>query len=452
MSTNLQNSIWPNAGGTLGQIKVQIPTGTTNDTIKWPTGDALVNYFVFNKGKLVGFVDTKALVANDSKTTTFPYEYVNISLPSIAEGEMTYNYDQCTYVILNGEVLKGEIPTDVDIITKKYAGCKTVNDIKAVDPNYLTNDIVNGVWKEGLADLVDASVGDEDGMFSYSNLAEISSNLSSLTVGSGMFKGTNLTYFDIDLHNLNNGSQMFRGCKNLTSFSSNLSKVTNGSHMFEHTNLESFSSNLSKVTDGGSMFYQCSNLKSFTSDLRSLTNGSSMFGGCTKLTTFSADLRSLTDAWNMFYACYLNTASVKNIADTINPTGNGETIDIGIGKISLSTEDESYLQQIRNKGWYVYANCNGYPDGYYAYAASASLASSLSTLDETGESEMFAPLPYWAKPFNADEKRARYVDSEGNFYNILGGHYIYVDDPETYGMFTSLEDAAAQMRLTKIEK
>ena len=133
MSTNLQNSIWPNAGGTLGQIKVQIPTGTANDP--WPTGDALVHNFVFNKGKLVGFVDTKALIANSSKTTTFPYEYVNISLPSIAEGEMTYNYDQCAYFILNGEVLKGDIPTDEDleIITKKYAGCKTLDDIKAID-------------------------------------------------------------------------------------------------------------------------------------------------------------------------------------------------------------------------------------------------------------------------------------------------------------------------------
>ena len=91
MSSNLQNSIWPNEGGTLGEIKVQIPDGVTTP---WPTGDALVHNFVYHKGELVGLVDTKALIANDSKSTTFPYEYVNISLPSIAEGEMTYNYDQ----------------------------------------------------------------------------------------------------------------------------------------------------------------------------------------------------------------------------------------------------------------------------------------------------------------------------------------------------------------------
>jgi hypothetical protein len=87
MSSNLQNSIWPNESGTLGQNKVQIPDGVTTT---WPTGDALVHNFVYHNGKLVGFVDTKALIANDSKTSTFPYDYVNISLPSIAEGEMTY--------------------------------------------------------------------------------------------------------------------------------------------------------------------------------------------------------------------------------------------------------------------------------------------------------------------------------------------------------------------------
>ena len=154
----LENSIWPNTNGKLGKIKVQIPDGVTT---KWPEGDAIIGNFVYDKGKLVGFVDTKALIANSSKTTTFPYEYVNISLPSIAEGEMTYNYDQCVYFVLNGEILKGDVPTneELEIITKKYAGCKTVADIIAVDPNYLTNDIVNGVWSEGLGDLEDASMG-----------------------------------------------------------------------------------------------------------------------------------------------------------------------------------------------------------------------------------------------------------------------------------------------------
>ena len=390
MSSNLQNSIWPNAGGTLGQNKVQIPDGIN---VTWPEGDVLVGNFVYNKGKLVGFVDTKALIANSSKTTTFPYDYVNISLPSIAEGEMTYNYDQCAYVVLNGEVLKGDVPTNDDLeeINFKYMGCKTVADIKAVDPNYLTNDIVDGDWIESLADLEIGGNGRYDG---------------------GMF--------------------------------------------FYCAQLQSFTSDLSKLTDGNNMFYQCSNLKSFDADLSSLTNGFGMFAYNSVFGEFISDLSSLTDGGSMFDECKLNTASIKNIADTINTVTNRPLLTLGIANYSPSEEENIYLTQIYNKGWKIYVNGYGNlftpPAGDYGYTASASLASSLTTLDETGESEMFAPKPYWAKPFPATQENARYIDSEGNFYNILGAQFIYVDDPETYGMFINEDDAAAQMRLTKIEK
>ena len=229
MSSNLQNSIWPNADGALGQNKVQIPDGV-NTT--WPEGDALVQDFVFNEGKLVGFVDTKALIANSSKTTIFPYEYVNISLPSIAEGEMTYNHDQCAYFVLNGEVIKGDIPTNDDLegITKKYAGCKTVADIKAVDPEYLTNDIIYGVWKQSLADLEQGGNGEYNG---------------------GMFYGCrNLTTFNCDLSSLTNGKWMFYMCTNLTTFNCDLPSLTDGWSMFYDSNLTSFSSDLPKLTNG----------------------------------------------------------------------------------------------------------------------------------------------------------------------------------------------------------
>lgn len=112
------NSIWPNGMKVdsdghavfypLGTNKVNVPISS----LKWPKGNKVVSSFVYDKDdKLVGFVDSKALIANDSKSTTFPYDYVNISLPSIAEDEMTYNYDQCAYFILNGKVIKGNVPS-----------------------------------------------------------------------------------------------------------------------------------------------------------------------------------------------------------------------------------------------------------------------------------------------------------------------------------------------------
>lgn len=232
--SKIDYTLWPNTDGNLGNIKVQVPDG---NTINWPSGDALVGNFVYSEGELVAFIDDKALIANDSKSTTFPYEYVNISLPSIAEGEMSYNYDQCTYVVLNGDIIKGDISSDeeLEIITKKYTGCKTVADIKAVDPNYLTNDIIDGVWSEGLGDLEQGNNG-----------------------------------------NYNGG--MFHQCSNLTSFTSDLSSLTDGRYMFAN----------------------CDNLTSFTPDLPSLTNGNSMFANCSKITSFNIDLSSLTHGQWMF--------------------------------------------------------------------------------------------------------------------------------------------------------
>ena len=82
---NIDYTLWPNANGTLGEIKVQIPDGVTT---QWPEGDALVGNFVYKDGMISGFVDTAALITNESKSSTIPYDYVNIHLELIAEGDV----------------------------------------------------------------------------------------------------------------------------------------------------------------------------------------------------------------------------------------------------------------------------------------------------------------------------------------------------------------------------
>lgn len=142
----------------------------------------------------------------------------------------------------------------------------------------------------------------------------------------------------------------------------------------------------------------------------------------------------------MFSGCYLDTASVQNIADTIN-TYSG-TINIGIGNESPNEQEETAFNTIASKGWTVYVNGSAY---------SPTSPAAITTLDENGE-ETVTPIPFWAKPINSDEEHAQYTDSEGNYYNIVGAQFIYGDDLSTYGMFLNEEDAAANMRLTKIEK
>lgn len=200
------------------------------------------------------------------------------------------------------------------------------------------------------------------------------------------------------------------------------------------------------------MFYDCSNLTTFNSNLSSLTNGNSMFYYCSKLKSFTSDLSSLTNGYCMFRNCFLNSASVQNISETIkdvrdltniDPWGEiYKTIHIDIDNQSPNEQEKAALNNIASKGWTVYVKGNTY---------TPTATASIMTLDELGN-EIETPIPYYAKPIPAYEEHGDYIDSEGNYYNILGAQFIYGDDLSTYGMFTSEEDAAANMRLTKIER
>ena len=247
---------------------------------------------------------------------------------------------------------------------------------------------------------------------------------------------------------------MFMECYNLTAFTTDLPSLKRGYYMMSH----------------------CYALESFDSDVSSLDNAMGMFMDCSSLMHFNGNLSSLTNGYYMFHNCKLNTQSVQNIANSINDVtslqnggGPGDNvykeIGIGINNYSPNSEENTAFNTMASKGWRVCVNGNDnvyYPEGgYYGTAASccasgyyygtaASYCASAATLDELGETGMFTPKPYWAKPIPSDEEHAEYVDSEGNFYNILGAQFIYGDDLSTYGMFINEEDAQAQMRLTKI--
>ena len=296
--SKIDYSLWPNTDGNLGNIKVQIPDGVNTF---WPEGDALVGNFVYKDGKLAGFIDTKALTVNDSKSTTIDYDYFDIELP-FTEGEITITrgprskYFNVRYYVSNDDNV---------VITLKYKGCKTVEDIKAVDPDYLTNDIVDGVWREGLGDLT-------------------------------------------------NGRGMFYNCSNLTSFNSDLSSLWDGSQMFVYcSQLTTFNSDLSSLTDGAGMFYWCTNLTSFNADLSSLTNGNRMFGNC-KLNASS--VKNIIDT--------INTGSGDlSLSMGCNDTEEDKNLfaqEVGYADMA------SLLAALQAKGWRVSAQYYGRPDTTYS--------------------------------------------------------------------------------------
>lgn len=140
MSKILENSIWPNEDGNLGNIKVQIPDGVN---VKWPEGDTLLSNCVYQNGKLTGFVDTKALIENDSKTTVLPYDYVDITVDRYLESIMTFEKgERCKYLNVSYD---GSLPV----------GFTPLEFVETVSPRFtfpITTDAKSGFHARGYID------------------------------------------------------------------------------------------------------------------------------------------------------------------------------------------------------------------------------------------------------------------------------------------------------------
>ena len=384
----------------LGTNKVEVPSED-----KWPEGVKLKSPFVYDEnGELVGFVDTKAMIVNGTTTITLPYKEIKAKFTSIVEGDLIVNAPNATVKEFTWAVASGEGGSDNDevIITLKYKGCKTVDDVKAVDANYKTTDIVDGVWSEGLGDLEDGSY-----MFIYH---------------------PTLTTFTSDLSSLTNGDSMFQYCGSFTTFNANLSSLTNGSSMFGDTCLSSFDSDLSALSDGGSMF------------------ASYMSG--THLIKFRSNLSSLTYGGSMFYNCKLDSASVKNIIDTINTTYSS-SLSLGMGCNNTTSDKDLFAQEIgynsmdellaalQGKGWAVEAQYNGRPTTTYSMRQPAI---------EQGEI-----LPVFVKLEEVEEHASHASLDETKKYRMTWFHET-TGSTEGYTQYTTLEEAIEALNIKPIER
>ena len=295
---NLTNSIWPNGVEDdtngyavfkrLGVDKIPVPaTG-------WPKGTKLVSPFVYENGKLTGFVDTKAMTVEENTSIYLPYEHIEADFSSINYGKLSIH---APYANVTKASWANSSEKSIPVANFKYKTATTTQNVATYD--YLA-DIANGVWSEPLWDLKDGTK-----LFYESKLSEFESQLPNLVNGTDMFRYcSNLTQFDTDLPKLEDGSQMFYECTAFTSFSSDLSSLTNGDSMFRYcSNLTQFDTDLPKLEDGSSMFYECTALTTFSSNLSSLTNGDSMFRYCSNLIQFDTNLPKLEEGSHMFNEC-----------------------------------------------------------------------------------------------------------------------------------------------------
>ena len=394
---NPPNSVWPNGLKRDEEGYVTFyPLGTNKvdiSTITWPEGDKLVSPFVYQNDKLVGFVDTKALTISGNTTIYLPYTHIEADFSAIEKGQLQIHAPKATTKKASWKDSAVEDITDAQF---KYKGCTTDDDVKAVNADYQTTDIVNGTWSEPLWDLT-------------------------------------------------NGSWMFSSCTNLTSFSSDLSSLTDGERMFYNcTNLTSFSSDLSSLTNGNAMFYTCSQLTSFSSNLSSLTNGRTMFADCSKLESFSSDLSSLMDGYNMFRMCKLDAHSVKNIIDTIKTYSAKLTLGMGCNNttkdIKLFAQEVGYaditalLAALSDKGWTVTAQYNGRPTTTYSLRRPS---------EDT--------LPVFVQLEETDE-HADYTSEDGSKKFRLDWFHETTGSTEGYTQYATLEEAIEALNIKPIER
>ena len=284
-------------------------------------------------------------------------------------------------------------------------------------------------------------------MFQYTSLASFSGDLSSLTNGNNMFSNTSLTSFDNDLNSLIDGYMMFKNTS-LTSFSADLSSVTDGGHMFSNTHKRGYTISHYKMVDGAKTqvteHFRAEGLTSFSGDLGSLHSGYEMFGNGSDVTYTNEE--GVTETTKDITP--LNEQSVMIIADTIKDLNGFTDWDSSIsssrrGVIHIGYDTtvcdaakiEEYCTEIMNKGWTVYLNGT--------LQTTDEGIEGIATADEDGTITV-TPVPYYCKPVVVDQKEAKWTDGE-KYYIILGAQKVFGDDLSTYGMFTSIENAAMNM-------
>lgn len=140
------NSIWPNGLKVDSEGHVTFyPLGTNKvdiTTITWPDGDKLISPFVYQSDKLAGFIDTKALTISENTTIYLPYTHIEAEFSAIDKGQLQIHAPKA---ITKKASWKDSEIEDIPEAQFKYKGCITVDDVTAVDANYKTTDIVDGV-------------------------------------------------------------------------------------------------------------------------------------------------------------------------------------------------------------------------------------------------------------------------------------------------------------------
>jgi hypothetical protein len=402
---------------------------------------------VYNDEKLVGFVDTQALEINESKSTYFPYDTVQIELPSIIKDSITITAgDNCK---------KLEVKClDVDSEIKFLLGDETFNTEYIKDENKLVihTDRIKEEKVEELNTMLEKILPKNLTVERYNHHIEVAwrdlnryaacknydeMNAVAQSYGFSSFRedmtsdgwwiypmnsiyGTslNIQYF-FGNYNPASASKVIRGARII--LPENTKYEASASLMANCTNLEEVYLYAPTMLNNSSAFvHNCPKLTKAEVYVPIIKNLNSWCAGCKSLSHFRflTPLKNqLLYSQNTWKDCVLDVESVQNIAENLPTMDTLTTTTIGID--AAFQNDEAMLEALallKSKNWNIELQTN-----------TSTTSSASSTYSLRGKTIY-----------------AKVVEIDGEM-ELCWGHYV--THPEGYQEFSSLEDAYAHFGL-----
>jgi hypothetical protein len=352
---------------------------------------------------------------------------------AMPEGAVLVQYNH------NIEVSWRDIDPELEpMLAGKYEECKTLDDIIAVDENYLQDVTPSGAWSCLLTNFESnngksSTFGKEltafnvplpklataHGLFSKAAFRTFKWPLNELVNARQMFSQSSLEFFDISLPKATDVFQMFFYNANLKFIRTYIPKGSLHCFCNESKKLEEVECDLGQKRNltADQAFENCTALKKITLGDTGISNLNRTFNLCKSLSELYATFSSLSGSLSAFNGCILNADSALRVLNSIPSYTSGEhQLTIGI-HVDLKTDDEvlAAIANAESKGWAMTVQWNGTP------TAQASVTYGLRN------------SPIYAKVSETER-------SDGTTERVLDwGHYV--TDETGYEVFRSVEAA-----------
>ena len=308
----------------------------------------------------------------------------------------------------------------------KYAACKSVADMKAVNADYKNDLTEDGEWIYPLSTM-------RYGNYLFlgkTNLKRFNITMPNLEEGQSLFKVSGLEYLDITLPKCKLVNQWLDGCSRLKKVRAVLPVCTKAVSICYGVPVEEVYLDVPnvKTMSYGFSGSKIQKIKTSHDSLPIVGNDDGFTNGL--FTEWPWKLPCLERGKYLFSNCKLNKDSALRILNSIPSYADGSTRFLTIGIHVDHKTDEEVIAAIANaeaKGWTLTVQWNGTP------------TSGISTLDLE---EIYAKV--------TESEYGEYTDENGTRCSLDWGHYV--SDTTGYKLFFSIYEAEQYFKLTKVEE